>query len=578
MVKFDRKFLVFWIVAVGLVVGRICLGRMVSVFYLPEAYCDDALMVGYACFDDYFRQELPGIFPLHYAVKDLGYPLFVRLWYSLGMYYTDGVAILWTIAAGAAVYLFRELTETRNPLLLLAVFAFVLFHPAAFDAQTGTRLYRNSILAPTYLIVFALMTVVVLWHGKNKFLSVGKFALFQTALSFFFVFAYFVKEDGLWLLLCLLTALFWCAWLFVGNHRAEPKKALITYLFILCLPLLILGGATSAYKEINYRCFGVREINVRMAGEMGRYSKFVYDIASPNRTPYVWAPADAVLKTFEASPSLRDNYELREAVLTSSLAGGDIYANPIPLDFVTWVLFKALYETGTCVSVAEVEDYLHRVNEELELAFEKGELTKDGRIRLMPSMGGRTLEEIIVLPRFSLSVYAVYIGNYGYTPGAMANRLRSEVYPYDEKYFATDFPLLDRAKELTRMDFDQENEYAATANRIAEKLCCLYRFMQTAMIVMALAGLILGVVKLIRRDKGTYERLKYPGGIIVCFGLLSFVYICALGWFYGFTPDLNLFEPKIFCGLKFACVGAIPMLIMIELAGVCLFWRLIADH
>ena len=96
----------------------------------------------------------------------MGYPLFLDFVHLTGLSYNIVLSIIWVVAAILMVRLFSRFD--LQPIFLIFIYLFVLFTPCAFDYYVGTRLYRNSIIAPFLFIVFALMLILIVDILKNK--------------------------------------------------------------------------------------------------------------------------------------------------------------------------------------------------------------------------------------------------------------------------------------------------------------------------------------------------------------------------------------------------------------------------
>ena len=170
----------------------------------------------------------------------MGYPLFLDFVHLTGLSYNIVLSIIWVIAAILMVRLFSRFG--LQPIFLIFIYLFVLFTPCAFDYYVGTRLYRNSIIAPFLFIVFALMLILIVDVLKNKDISAKKILLNIIALSFFFTFTYYIKEDGFWMLPCLALMFAICIGIslyhyFKNKDNRNPIR-LLRLIIMLFLPLI----------------------------------------------------------------------------------------------------------------------------------------------------------------------------------------------------------------------------------------------------------------------------------------------------------------------------------------------------
>ncbi len=530
--KIERADRIFLAAATILFALRIWLGREISVFIMAESQHDDILMIEYAdLYDHFVSQSLP--FQMR-MIKDLGFPIFLNVVKFSGLEYVDWLAILWLAAAILMVWLFARLTEITDRRILFLVFAFVLFTPEAFS-WTGRRLYRTAALVPAYFITLELLT---LWLIERR-LWLG------ILLGIIFTWTFYTKEDGVWLLavLILVTA----ATIFLNRRRVA----------VALVPLIIFFAGAASYRALNYKFFGVAAVNNRTEGELGNFLKLVYKIDSAQRTGEFWAPTDAIERAFEVSPTLKNSPELKNHVMHTTWFEGDIKAHPIHGDFLGWVMLSALYDSRTCKSLAEQEEFLARVNAELAAAFESGALKKDTRPQIISSMGGFTWAEIWALREFVWAAYkanvAMWMVDVDYAEGLVA-------YPAgaDREQFRR---AIAQTSEYTNMDFEHGAVDAEKIRRLGRAVFKIYSVLNTALFVLALVALITSLRDLMRR------RLKIPALhllILAGFLALSFVYALAISWFSYF---IGLGGILMYSG------GIIPMLAIFELLGAWIFAR-----
>lgn len=538
----------FYAATAVLLALRIFLARAVSIWFPADQRYDDALMMQYADLAGHFSAQNAPFNEL--LLKDMGFPIFLRLADLTGLPYTDVLSLLWFIAAATSVALFASATGGTKKIIWLAIFAFVLFAPIAFDDWGGTRLYRNAALTPLYFIFLNMTALIFVRHFDGSDFSTRKFLAFQIALGLTFTLTFYMKEDGIWLLAVLgVVTLICCGKILLAEPWQVENK--IWRLVLLILPLTIFFAGTNFYKAVNYKYFGVCEINIRGGGETGKFVNSVYAIQSDSRTGKIWAPADAVAKAFDASATLRANPELREAVFHTPWFGGDIFANPIRGDFLGWVLLTAIKDSGTCNSAVGQEDFFRAVNAEIDAAFEGGELQRDSKFQLVSSMGGRSVLEILGLTKLLLREYAMHVALYKYSAGAHEIRSAAPQNSEQERVLAT-------ASNLTNTDLTAPNGNAAAANFFVQILFALYAVLQVILFIAAAVALC----------QSFRRRISLPVLIAAGSLTLSLVYALAIAWFCEFITPSELRS----AALKFYSVGLVPMLMTFEIFGAYLFF------
>lgn len=541
---------------------RIFLSQWIGNWYPSSQTFDDYILVTYANITEHFRT--PNINSL---IKDMGYPLFLDFVHLTGLSYNIVLSIIWVIAAILMVRLFSRFG--LQPIFLIFIYLFVLFTPCAFDYYVGTRLYRNSIIAPFLFIVFALMLILIVDVLKNKDISAKKILLNIIALSFFFT--YYIKEDGFWMLPCLALMFAICIGIslyhyFKNKDNRNPIR-LLRLIIMLFLPLILFYAGTNFYKGVNYHFFGVYEINTRTEGELGKFVSSIYKIKSDHRDKNIWTPYDAIEKAFDASETLQKYPELEESILNTVWFDGG--KSMIAGDFLTWVLRTSLDSTGLWKSDAQINELFAQVNEEISQAFVDGTLEKDDRISLTSSGGSRTFSEILELQDEITQTYRTSILMEGYVAQkgqTEYNRLES----------------CSTASYITNMNFlPIENGYTAgfqekkamVGNSIASGIIKLYSILNPMLCLIAIVGFFLTLISLLARknqaSKETKRLFVFALSTVFVFAGMSLVYAFGISWFSEFIwRETNIINTNV---LKLYTIGIVPMLCMVELFGLYLF-------
>lgn len=553
-----------YILLFSIIVLRIWIGEILGVWFPPDQYYDDALMINYANFLSHFSMKAP----LHkLLLKEMAYPLFLNLVHISGLKYTTCLSICWILAA---VAMYKVVSDyTNNKVFLYLTFIFVLFNPAAFDLWLGTRVYRNAIIAPFLLLMFCLMLKIDYKIITGK-LYTGKNVLLVLLFGIVFSFAYYIKEDGIWMMACLLVNILICSVICIGRSikRKENKGKLAVNLVVFLMPMVMFIMITNGYKAVNNHYFGVYETNTRTSGELGEFVKKVYKIEASDRTPEIWASQKAIKKAFKASPTLQKYPDLLYNIEHTPWFGGDIQKNPIQGDFLTWVLRDAIKDAGLWTSEKDVSELFHQVNKELDEAFEEGRLKKDKKIQLVSSMGGRSLEEILSLKDSIIKIYKINILLEEYKPGgALTTMTEEKVTDYATMLCNMNlYPLSEEVTPIREKELD-------LANRIVSVIFNIYSKVQILMCLGVAAGFLITVFDEIKKriqKKENDGRSIAALGIIACFGGVSFAYAVSICWFCCFL-DKSIYN----IALKFYGVGMIPLMVVIELIGVTLLIKTI---
>ncbi|WP_066687082.1 hypothetical protein [Christensenella intestinihominis] len=550
---------------------RIILANMAGIWFPSSAGEDDRLLVEYAILPGHFGA--PNIMSL---VKTMSFPLFLDFVHLTGMTYSTVITIFWIVAAVLAVYCFRQINSNRW--FLLFTYLFILFTPAAFDVMTGTRLYRNAIIVPFVFICFLLMLIILFKTIQNKNLTAKDILCPSIFLGFFFLFTYYIKEDGIWLLPCLCLAIFVVILISVIRFAKKQKGSRRTNSFVrltatFLVPLIIFSAGTELYKAINLRYFGVAEINTRTEGELGKFVSNVYKIESEKRTTQIWAPYDAIQKAFDASPTLQEYPDLEDQIMHTPWFSNDIVQDPIPGDFLTWVLRTALKDTGIWQSEKQMNDLFAKVNTELAAAFENGELQKDNSFQISASGGGRTFDEILQLKTPIKREYESAVFLNAYEPGGKAES------DYTDPASCEYATLLTHTNLLWLNDTTIKVAETETANRVISLIFKIYSVLNPLLLVLAAIGFVTAIIRLIRRKKNKMKKTDCNlllGSVLTMFVLfgIGFMYAFSIAWFSEFVWLRAGMDDWI---LKFYSIGLVPLLSLFYLFGLSLFTKNLAQ-
>lgn len=502
-----------------------CANRVGIYMWSYAGQLDDALLVRYAQPDHFTNPDWLSM------VKVMGFPMFLLLVRASRLTFATVIALLWGLAAALVGGIVRTLAP-RHPWWALAAYAATLFHPIGFSPDSGTRLYRNTVMAPLYIAVLALMVLLVLHalegRGAAWMLADG------LALAVMVTAAYFMKEDGSWLLACLaladLAALV-CAWCVrrlwgsvpTGRHGttsragitaaashagasqagashagasardAIRRPAVLALVVAIVLPWGVLAGATAVYESVNERAFGVRGMETRMSGQLGGFAERLYLIDAEGRSSYVWAPADAVAKAFDASPTLRSHPEFRDQLINHPMTLGTLYSNPVKGDIITWDIRYALLTSGLWQSDGQVDALFRQVNAELDAAFADGSLPRDTqRIHLLASVGGMTRDDLrTVLDGAMRSLYSQVVLD-DFSPGGRVGDVLDPTAASQAADLANTPYLVDYS--TSGIDYD-------AVNRWIGRLVRVFRVLNIALAALALTCVVWGIVRFVRRHR-----------------------------------------------------------------------------
>lgn len=389
---------------------RMYLGINMPIYIFPNAIHDDVLMFNYSDLVTHFTQ-----WNIQSLSKDIAYPIFLFFVKFSHISYRFWLSLLWIIAGILIIYAVYNYL-TKDKLVILGLFLFVLFLPVAFDNVCGQRIYRNAIIAP-FTIIFLAMLYIFTNKLLDSQINIKNTVIWGILLGLTFTFNYYIKEDGI-LTLPILIAIIIAIVLFKLYSETKfsfSKQNLIKFgkITIICIiPLLIFAGSTIAYQEVNGHYFGVSEINTRTSGEIGDFYANLLKIDDSNKNTRIWIPASTFEKAVNASPTLQANPEFVNDWLDTKWGGGTLRNSTVPGDIVGWSLRLALENAGIYENEKSASDFFSNVNDELDLAFENGQLQKSDKIFITSSAAGKDMDEIMDLtPHFLYGMSATFFYN-----------------------------------------------------------------------------------------------------------------------------------------------------------------------
>lgn len=525
---FLNKILLFCITIAFIL--RIYLGEIVGIWFPSEQVYDDALLVAYALPEHYST-------PDHLTLlKTMSYPWFLNFVDLVNLPYTVVISFIWCLSALLIFNL--SLIIIKNKYIAFFSFLYILFLPTAFEIWMGTRLYRNSILVPFVMMNFYFMVYNIYALYKN--IKTNKLYSFMSSTLFgiLFSFTYYIKEDGIWLLACMIayiviyTLIMLIKFIF---NREILSYNLFFNILTLFFPILIFIASSYIYKDMNYRITGVKAIETRTQSELGDFVKKIYKISSKTRNSIHWAPADAIDAAYKVSSTFQKYPELRNKIIHTPWFSNDIYIDPIRGDFLTWVLRTALTEANIWKTEKQVNDLFREINKELEQAFNNGSLKKENeRMQLVSSMGGRNWSEINDLIPLVGKIYRGTIFLKGYSAGSVPGNI-------------TNLYISHKAAELTNIQYlanpqVMENGIVdhSRANNIVNIIFSLYKTINFILFFMSIGIIVYMVFLFILNSKAIKEKfIFYKDSFVfltisLSFLMLSFVYSLAIAWFSEF--------------------------------------------
>lgn len=378
-----------------LILLRLALSSRLPSFILAGTPHDDGWVVGHAL--SIFKGKWLGPYDQYTLIKGVFSPLLMAFTASVGVTYSGINTALYCFSCFVFVTSVRPII--KNQWMQIFLFAVLLFNPLSYAMETGQRIYRNGIGQWEILLIFGGLIAMFLRRNENwrrllKWVLVCGFALgafMQT------------REDGVWIHPFVFGIIISTVVLFLLEKSGAKKKALI-----FLLPMLIAVLLNAAMAFVNYKIYGVPVLNDRNGGNFAKVAGDLYAIA-PNTDEDVLYKSDAYKdhyyniyvstmgKAFSASPTLNSaSKSIRDAIRMWA-SWEDLKNGEVSTDHMLFALRDGVRGAGYYKSLPETEKFYARVHEELQAAFDKGILVKQGfpvsplMKRLQPGDIGKTL-------------------------------------------------------------------------------------------------------------------------------------------------------------------------------------------
>lgn len=537
---------------------RVFVSMTEGVWFAANQLMDDVLMVEYAFPKTHFQN--PNVNSL---VKSMGYPLFLDAVKVSRVPYSIWLGVLWVLA-GLFVYVLMKNVQKSRVIALLA-YAYVLFLPVGLEDSCGFRLYRNGIVDPFVIMLFSMLLMFMHCALFDHQASTRRLIVKQILAGILLSFAFYIKEDGIWILACAGAAALFTIIGVIVRYTKENRGERAFVLTVLCLiPFLIFGMTTAGYRKVNEKYFGVAEIETRTSGEIGGFISRLYRIDAIGRNATYWIPPKAFDKAFEASETLAEHPELKDFILYETVYG-DISKKGVRGDDLGWGLRHALTGTGLWTTEKEVSEFFETVNEELDEAFKDGTLKKTKRITLLSSAGSYSWQEIWDLRREMWAGYLGAVVQKGYFPG-----IRDRRYPESTLYPQA----TEAARELTHEKYLGDaaardlTEDQVKLQKILGDVFYFYGVLNVGLLGLSVFTAVMTIFRFLSGKNRKKRRELFAGLTAFCFLGISFVYIFGISWFSHFIWGGGSIDRTILN--YYAC--ALPAILMFAyLFGVCGF-------
>ncbi len=350
-------------VAIGLVLLKLWLVGGQALFAIGDAGYDERLFLWRA--GDLTSGGWLGAYGNLTLVKGPFYPMFIAANFALGVPLFLAQHVLYA----AACFLFAAALRPALPgaLARLAVFAVLLFNPASFADQPGTRVVREGIYPALTLLVLAAAVggLLRLEDGRTRANRRWWFLL-GAALAAYAL----CREERIWLVPSLGV-------LVVGAlARRPPWRSAAGGALVASALFAAIVGAVVAKNASRY---GVAVTNDVTEGSFPAAYAALLRVEHRAWRRYVPLPAEARRRIYAASPSFAELAPFLEGEVgrswTFSSCEGAGVCDDIAGGWLLWALRDAACRAGRCSSGEGAERYWRALAGEVRRACRDGRLT-----------------------------------------------------------------------------------------------------------------------------------------------------------------------------------------------------------
>lgn len=361
-----KHWFVFGVILAAVVKQLLVIG--LPIYAIPAAACDDQLIKNWTY--SILNKDWTGAFNSFTFLKAPGASIFFAIVAKLHLPYIDLLTFGYTFATLIIVWALRNVIHKKGMLYL--TYLIILFNPVSFALATLQRVYRNGLaLVITLIVIGCLLNMYFTIMEDKIWMLLGWSILGMISLGYLWI----VKEDTIWLLPITIVVAFIAALIIFKKNR--HIRSIPRYLCLL-LPLV---GILITTKFVSYE-------NIKYYGYDGieYYGAALNDMTSvkvDEPLNNISLSRDTFKLLCKVSPTLA---KAREEVLDEMDRYGDYDTNPddgnVEDGWIGWAITGAFSEAGYYESCEKANDCYKAIYEELEAAYDSGEIEKDTTTKL----------------------------------------------------------------------------------------------------------------------------------------------------------------------------------------------------
>lgn len=553
-------FAVVFILAIS--VFRIYIANRTPLLLQADAKYDDYLLIQYA--DSIFHGDWLGPYSHTTFLKVVSASVLIALGRLIGLQYGTSQAIIYIFAVALLIYSFNKLI--CNKIWAVCTYAFLLFSPIMFHAENVQKIYRGGYIVSFSIIVIA-GVVGIFTSSKEKISDLIKWSILEAiSLPVF----WFLKEDSVWLIP------FVCVGITIGIICIMLSDTKLKYVrILLCvIPLIALIGSRFAYKEKNYKEYGLKAETDRSDTAFADMISDLLHIAEAGDDTS-WVTRETLEKACKASNTLGS---IEDSIMSVYDGRADSSGN-VNGDFVIMAIREAAVKEGLYSETAKyTEDFYSNVHNELTDAFAENRLKKErNRIYISHVSRGYSFEEIVSYYSERFVDNALMLISYDHNETDTKQSTGSE----DNLRLMSEY-VGDKYIDASTTN-EQIEEYTSTVG-LVNRIVNIYKATGKKLCKISMIGYILciatGIISMFNKQNSDKigTRFKDLWLIIISFGLLltCILVIAAVIWFCNFLTDWKVYD---YCSAIIPIIGLLESIgIYLLIKNMYLIGRKVYDH
>lgn len=355
--------------------GKIALTNSQPVFAIGWNSHDDKLFLSLA--DSLLHGQWLGDYNNLTLAKGSFYPIWIALNSLLGMPLLTSQQLLYAFSCLMFVLALRPLK--LKPMILLLVYALLLFNPISYANGPSTRVIREGIYASeTLLVVAGFMALFLRWNWEMK--SVVRWSMIS---GFSLAALWITREEGIWILptVFFLTVVpaFW-----IFKNRLENR---FKRLALLALPFGLLIISISLISALNFYHYGIfTPVEYKQKDFLSAYGALTR-VKHNSWQPDIPVPAETRMRIYKVSPAFAELKPYLEGDIGKAWSSNSVFWRPATEEWVAdqqnleisggwfmWALRDAAAAAGHYTSGEAAATYYRRLASEVNTAIAQGKL------------------------------------------------------------------------------------------------------------------------------------------------------------------------------------------------------------